>query len=79
MFDLRHSHTVFMAQNVVKVLKGSLHTQRNNTYTIIVRSSSLDSAVWSKSGCGSRRSEIGVQKIVGHGKRGSPCDLVCLT
>ena len=50
-----------MAQNVVKVLKGSLHTQRNNTYTIIVRSSSLDSAVWSKSGCGSRSSEIVVE------------------
>ena len=68
MFDLTHSHTVFMAQNVVKVLKGSLHTQRNNTYTIIVRSSSLDSAVWSKSGCGSRRSEIVVESgRVGHG------------
>ena len=80
MFDLRHSHTVFMAQNVVKVLKGSLHIQRNNTYTIIVRSSSLDSAVWSKSGCGSRRSEIVVESgRVGHGRRGPPWDLVCLT
>ena len=49
------------------------------TNTIIVRSPSLDSAVWSNIGCGSRRSEIGVPKMVGHGKRGSPCDLVCLT
>ena len=55
MFDLTHSHTFLMAQNVffVKVLKGSLHIYKETiyTFTIIARSSSMDSAGWSKSGC----------------------------